>query len=56
MDIYLTGRNDVGFAAVTDLFRPELPLVMTNIAIENHTVAWKNPLFRWPCSIAIGYM
>ena len=29
------------------------PLVMTNIAIENHHFQWENPLFLWPFSIAM---
>ena len=28
------------------------PLVMTNIAIENHHFEWENPLFLWSFSIA----
>ena len=29
------------------------PLVMTNIAMENHYFLWENPLFLWPFSIAM---
>ena len=29
------------------------PLVMTNIAMENHHFSWENPLFLWPFSIAM---
>ena len=29
------------------------PLVMTNIAMENHHFQWVNPLFLWPFSIAM---
>ena len=25
----------------------------TNIAMENHHFSWENPLFLWPCSIAM---
>ena len=29
------------------------PLVMTNIAMENHQIQWENWLFLWWCSIAM---
>ena len=28
-------------------------LVMSNIAVGNHHVSWENPLFLWPCSMAM---
>ena len=31
----------------------EYPLVMTNIAMDNHHFSWENPLFLWPFSIAM---
>ena len=33
--------------------RPDYPLVMTNIAIENHHFLWENPLFLWPFSSSL---
>ena len=29
------------------------PLVNSHIAMENHHFQWENPLFLWPCSIAM---
>ena len=34
-------------------FNGMYPLVITNIATENHHVLWENPLFLWPFSIAM---
>ena len=29
---------------------PEYPLVISQIAMENHHAHWENPQFLWPCS------
>ena len=39
-------------ATVYSLDNSTYPLVMTNIAMENHHFSWENPLFQWPFSFS----
>ena len=50
--LYLEDDGGIGSHRKDELLS-EYPLVMTNIAIENHHFLWKNPLFKWPFSIAM---
>ena len=46
----------VSVEEASDACDPWYLLVMTNIAMENHHFQWENPenpLFLWPCSIAM---
>ena len=58
-------RAGVGASGVGAGNRPETgrcleqrgyPLVNFYIAMEHHRFQWVNPLFLWPCSIAMGYV
>ena len=41
------------FPPTSDSFQEAYPLVICYIAMESQSVPWLNPLFLWPCSIAI---
>ena len=45
--------NGIGEFTPVISVEKKLTLWWTNIAVENHHFWWENPLFLWPCSIAM---